>query len=119
MAMLQAHPDRFLSPVYQFKKKEGGGGEEKNVTLPLSYVSLAVVPTHPNLPEKKISSLLFFNTSSTKVFVEENVPILSTLSWNASNLNLKNKLFDRMIKQLLNSGIANYRDLSASRRSII
>ena len=105
MAMLQAHP-------------EGGGGGEKNVTLPLSYVSLAVVPTHPNLPEKKYLPSCF-NTSSTKVFVEENVPILSPLSWNASNLNLKNKLFDRMIKQLLNSGIANSSDLSASRRSII
>ena len=32
---------------------------------------------------------------------------------------LKNKLGDRMIKQLLNSVIAKYRDLSVSRRSII
>ena len=32
---------------------------------------------------------------------------------------LKNKLGDRMIKQLLNSVIARYRDLSESRRSII
>ena len=32
---------------------------------------------------------------------------------------LKNKLSDRMIKQLLNSVIAKYRDLSVSRRSII
>ena len=32
---------------------------------------------------------------------------------------LKNKLRDRMIKQLLNSVIAKYRDLSVSRRSII
>ena len=32
---------------------------------------------------------------------------------------LKNKLVDRMIKQLLNSVIAKYRDLSVSRRSII
>ena len=32
---------------------------------------------------------------------------------------LKNKLGDRMIKQLLNSVIARYRDLSVSRRSII
>ena len=31
----------------------------------------------------------------------------------------KNKLGDRMIKQLLNSVIAKYRDLSVSRRSII
>ena len=31
----------------------------------------------------------------------------------------ENKLGDRMIKQLLNSGIAKYRDLSVSRRSII
>ena len=32
---------------------------------------------------------------------------------------MKNKLGDRMIKQLLNSVIAKYRDLSVSRRSII
>ena len=32
---------------------------------------------------------------------------------------LKNKLGDRMIKQLLNSVVAKYRDLSVSRRSII
>ena len=32
---------------------------------------------------------------------------------------LKNKLGDRMIKQLLNSVIAKYRDFSVSRRSII
>ena len=32
---------------------------------------------------------------------------------------LKNKLGDRMIKQLLNSVIVQYRDLSVSRRSII
>ena len=32
---------------------------------------------------------------------------------------LKNKLSDRMIKQLLNSVIEKYRDLSVSRRSII
>ena len=32
---------------------------------------------------------------------------------------LKSKLSDRMIKQLLNSVIAKYRDLSVSRRSII
>ena len=32
---------------------------------------------------------------------------------------LKNKLSDRMIKQLLNSVIAKYRDFSVSRRSII
>ena len=32
---------------------------------------------------------------------------------------LKNKLRDRMIKQLLNSVIVKYRDLSVSRRSII
>ena len=32
---------------------------------------------------------------------------------------LKNKLSDRVIKQLLNSVIAKYRDLSVSRRSII
>ena len=32
---------------------------------------------------------------------------------------LKNKLSDRMIKHLLNSVIAKYRDLSVSRRSII
>ena len=32
---------------------------------------------------------------------------------------LKNKLVDRMIKQLLNLVIAKYRDLSVSRRSII
>ena len=32
---------------------------------------------------------------------------------------LKNKLGDRTIKQLLNSVIAKYRDLSVSRRSII
>ena len=31
---------------------------------------------------------------------------------------LKNKLSDQMIKQLLNSVIAKYRDLSVSRRSI-
>ena len=35
------------------------------------------------------------------------------------NYLLKNKLSDRMIKQLLNSVIAKYRDLSVSRRSII
>ena len=65
MAMLQAHPDRFLSPVDQFKKRGGGGGGgKKNVTLPLSYVSLAVVPTHPNLSEKNIFPLVF-NTRST------------------------------------------------------
>ena len=34
-------------------------------------------------------------------------------------ISLKNKLNDRMIKQLLNSVIAKYRDLSVSRRSII
>ena len=34
-------------------------------------------------------------------------------------ISLKNKLSDRMIKQLLNSVIAKYRDLSVSRRSII
>ena len=32
---------------------------------------------------------------------------------------IENKLGDRMIKQLLNSVIAKYRDLSVSRRSII
>ena len=32
---------------------------------------------------------------------------------------MKNKLGNRMIKQLLNSVIAKYRDLSVSRRSII
>ena len=32
---------------------------------------------------------------------------------------LKNKLSDRMIKQLLNSVITKYRDLSMSRRSIL
>ena len=32
---------------------------------------------------------------------------------------LKNKLSDQMIKQLLNSVIAKYRDLTVSRRSII
>ena len=37
-------------------------------------------------------------------------------SWRYS---LKNKLGDRMIKRLLNSVIAKYRDLSVSRRSII
>ena len=36
-----------------------------------------------------------------------------------SDLNMKTKLGDRMIKQLLNSVIAKYRDLSVSRRSII
>ena len=36
-----------------------------------------------------------------------------------SGTKTKNKLSDRMIKQLLNSVIAKYRDLSVSRRSII
>ena len=36
-----------------------------------------------------------------------------------SDLNIKNKLGDRMIKQLSNSVIAKYCDLSMSRRSII
>ena len=35
------------------------------------------------------------------------------------DIHQKNKLGDRMIKQLLNSVIAKYRDLSVSRRSII
>ena len=35
------------------------------------------------------------------------------------NIHWKNKLGDRMIKQLLNSVVAKYRDLSVSRRSII
>ena len=35
------------------------------------------------------------------------------------DIHLKNKLGDRMIKQLLNSVIAKYRDLSVSHRSII
>ena len=35
------------------------------------------------------------------------------------DIHTKNKLGDRMIKQLLNSVVAKYRDLSVSRRSII
>ena len=35
------------------------------------------------------------------------------------NIHWKNKLGDRMIRQLLNSVVAKYRDLSVSRRSII
>ena len=40
-------------------------------------------------------------------------------SFASRRYSLKNKLGDRMIKQLLNSAIAKYRDLSVSRRSII
>ena len=47
-------------------------------------------------------------------------------SWKAARANrflkilfIKNKLSDRMIKQLLNSVIAKYRDSSVSRRSVI
>ena len=38
--------------------------------------------------------------------------------WQNARYSLKNKLGNRMIKQLLNSVIAKYRDLSVSRRSI-
>ena len=40
-------------------------------------------------------------------------------SFASRRYSLKNKLGDRMIKQLLNSVMAKYRDLSVSRRSII
>ena len=48
------------------------------------------------------------------------LPLAIALAWKWQNArySLKNKLGDRMIKQLLNSVIAKYRDLSVSRRSI-
>ena len=57
--------------------------------------------------------------------VKETVLFSIALAWKwqmaslPEDIHKKNKLGDRMIKQLLNSVIAKYRDLSVSRRSII
>ena len=70
MAVSSPSPLLSFSCLPIFKKKKKGKKKKKNCdSFPFSYVSLAIVPTRPNLSEKK--KLHFFITKPTKVFVEE------------------------------------------------
>ena len=78
---------------------------------------------HSNYIQMTVSSCAMssnYNILLVRKWNHAFLPLAIALAWKWQNArySLKNKLGDRMIKQLLNSVIAKYRDLSVSRRSI-
>ena len=69
---------------------------------------------NPNAYGFDLSPLLAQKSSGSRL-----IPLAIALGWKWQIASLKNKLGDKMMKQLLNSVIAKYRDLSVSRKSII